>query len=238
MRPMRGPFRPVDGIVALVTLVFVTPAVLGIAQAFNEADSRIQCAANLRQIGTAMLLYSNENRGAFPRTGYDIKSADKPTWGTPYEQQPNLRALPEAQANPFDVNNSKAAAAVNDVTAGLFLLLRTQKLDPRAMTCPGSGQTPFDYDGKNNTQLNWTNWPGKAALHDHLSYSMQNPYPTEHAIASGWKWNNTMSAEFACGADMNPGVAELTKVSATSLPIEQARGNSLNHLRGGQNVLY
>src|SRR5437016_3605058 len=39
------------------------------------------CASNLRQIGQAMHMYANENRGAFPRTIYDPAQANTPVVG-------------------------------------------------------------------------------------------------------------------------------------------------------------
>jgi len=64
----------------------------------DEIANRVRCASNLRQIGQAILLYSNENRGAYPRTTWDVNTA-KPTWGTPYEGDAKLggRAVPLAE---------------------------------------------------------------------------------------------------------------------------------------------
>ena len=57
----------------------------------RETANRVKCASNLRQIGQAMLLYSNENRGAYPRTIFDMGNP-APVWGTPYEGNPKLGA--------------------------------------------------------------------------------------------------------------------------------------------------
>ena len=61
----------------------------------NETSNRVKCASNLRQIGQAILLYSNDNKGAYPRTLADINNPT-PTWGTPYEGDPKLG--PQASA--------------------------------------------------------------------------------------------------------------------------------------------
>ena len=42
----------------------------------REAANRIKCASNLRVIGQGIMIYANENRGAFPRTSYDKEAAD------------------------------------------------------------------------------------------------------------------------------------------------------------------
>src|SRR6185436_12660944 len=75
-------------------------------------------------------------------------------------------------------------------------------------------------------------------LRDHLSYSYQNPYPSKEAIGKGFKLNSSISAEFAVAADMNPGGEALLKLTPQS-PMNQMRlGNSFNHQRDGQNVLF
>src|SRR4051812_6388952 len=79
-------------------LVLLFASFLGAQLGQNiEVANRVKCASNLRQLGQAMLLYSNENRNAFPRTTFD--AAKPPTWGTPYEANPKLGAF--AKADPF-----------------------------------------------------------------------------------------------------------------------------------------
>ena len=100
--------------------------------------------------------------------------------------------------------------------------MRTQDITSDVFVCPSTGLTHFDYGGGKNNAMNWSNWPGKASLADHLSYSMNNPYVSKDAIAKGFKWNNTLGAEFAIAADMNPGVDALTTVNVNS-PADQMR---------------
>ena len=74
-----------------------------------------------------------------------------------------------------------------------------------------------------------------------LSYSYQNPYPSDSAIAKGFRLNSDISAEFAVAADMNPGVAGGDNVlgpTPTSSAQEMRKANSRNHDRDGQNILY
>src|SRR4051794_3478063 len=69
------------------------------------------CASNLRQIGQALQMYANDNRGAYPRTIYDPARADQPAYGN-YG----------GQIDPF-----KGPVAVpNDVTTAIYLLARAQ----------------------------------------------------------------------------------------------------------------
>jgi hypothetical protein len=89
----------------------------------DEVANRVRCASNLRMIGQAILLYSNENRGAFPRTLADINNP-MPTWATPYEADPKLGPQGQAddQSSAFLAKKSKVVPSPNDVSAALFLL--------------------------------------------------------------------------------------------------------------------
>lgn len=63
----------VIGIIAL--LISILLPVLGRARI---AAMRTQCASNMRQIGTALVMYVNENRGAIPPTTHTAPAAQ--TW--------------------------------------------------------------------------------------------------------------------------------------------------------------
>jgi hypothetical protein len=232
---MKRSIRRADLAVAVVLVLLFSGYTLAQFDRAREVADRVKCASNLRQIGMALLLYSNDNRGAFPRTLADLEKPT-PTWGTPYRDDPKLGA--EAKADPFDAKNSKVCPAPNDVTAAMFMLLRTQDITSEVFICPSTGQEKWDYGGGTNTPINWTNWPGVEALRDHLSYSYQNPYPTKDAIAKGWKLNNSISAEYAVAADLNPGNEALLKITVNSSQKEMMAGNSPNHNRDGENVLY
>ncbi len=207
----------------------------------DESQNRKKCASNLRQIGQAIMLYANENRGAYPRTIFKPAQAKKPTWGTPYDEK-NKDLGASTNANPFsaddDTEGLKYRPAANDVTSALFLLMRTQDITSEVFICPSTKQEKFDFGAGNNTAMNWTNWPGNKGLAEHLSYSYQNPYPSQAAIDKGFKLNTAIPVDFAVASDMNPGGNALTKI-ATDTPVEQqAEGNSHNHQGDGQNVLY
>jgi prepilin-type processing-associated H-X9-DG protein len=224
-----------DVIVSIVLVLVLGTFTIAQINNADEISNRVKCASNLRQIGQAILLYSNENRGAYPRTLWDLNKIE-PTWGTPYEANPKLGA--SKKADPFDPKNSDVAPSPNDVTAAMFLLLRTQDITSEVFICPSTGLDKFGFGGGKNTALHWTNWPGNKGIADHLSYSYQNPYPTKGAIARGWKLNNSISAEFAIVADMNPGIDALIKVPLTAGEDAVRIGNSPNHGGEGQNVLY
>src|SRR4051794_5255926 len=112
-------FRLADLLVGVLAVLLGAALVLSKEPLAQETQRRIKCASNLRMIGQAMLLYANENRGAYPRVLYDKKDANpKPTWGTPYEGNKDFGSAKEA--DPFAKDQdaaTKARPAMNDVTA-------------------------------------------------------------------------------------------------------------------------
>jgi prepilin-type processing-associated H-X9-DG protein len=218
----------------LVSVVLVLMlSVFGLAAQFNAGVTadRARCASNLHQLGLGIILYQNDNNQSYPRTIMGDPSKDKPTWGTPYKDDATLGS---GDANPFD---GKYKPAADDVTAAFFLLLRQEMLTPAVFTCPESGIKPWDFGGGANTAQNWTNWSSNRGIAKHLSYSYQNPYPTNDAIAAGWQFKNP-DATFAVASDMNPGGDAVTKVKIDSPADQMKAANSLNHGGEGQNVLF
>jgi len=221
-----------DLLVVVALIPLLTVIVLACGTHNGEGSNRTKCASNLRQIGQAIQLYANENHGAYPRTRLDLATAHQPTWGT---------GAPATQ--PFAPDGPRP----NDVTAALFLLLRTQDITSEVFTCPMSNADKWDFDGADKTALNWSNWNGTTGIGQHLSYSYQDPYPTPEAVMKGWKLNTSISADYAVAADINPGTnttgagssAQTVLQATASSRSGQIRGaNSPNHERDGQNVLY
>jgi prepilin-type processing-associated H-X9-DG protein len=93
-----------------------------------------------------------------------------------------------------------------------------------------------------------TTTSGLPSLSKNLSYSYANPYPSTTAISSGYKMNSSLSPEFAVAADANPGSnntgsgatanGKNGSITTSSAGSEMRGGNSSNHGRDGQNVLY
>jgi prepilin-type processing-associated H-X9-DG protein len=192
----------------------------------RETANRVKCAMNLRQVGMALATYANQNGGAYPRTTFVGGTAVTPTWGTG-----------SASTDPF----APGGPAPNDVTAALFLLIRTQQITPQAFICPSSNHYGWDFGGGTKSALDWSNWPGAEGVRKHLSYSYQNPYPDAGAEQSGFALNSALIAEFAVAADMNPGRAngnDVLAVTSTSSMKAMRQGNSRNHRGDGQNILF
>jgi prepilin-type N-terminal cleavage/methylation domain-containing protein/prepilin-type processing-associated H-X9-DG protein len=222
-------FTLVELLVVIGIIALLISILLPSLNRARETANRVKCASNLRQIGQAIALYSNENRGFFPRTYFDGKG----TVSTSIVSNMGSQA-----SDPF-VGGNASATGQNNVPASLFLLLRTQEIGSEVFTCPSSNQEKDNFEGGANTALNRCNF---TQLNRNLSYSYANPYPTATAIGSGYKLNNSLTPDFAVAADINPGVTgsnnNVTGVRTNSSASDMKNGNSNNHGGDGQNVLY
>jgi len=202
----------------------------------RETANRAKCSSNLRQIGQAILLYCNANDGMPPRTRFEAGP------GTPFtDAAPPFLQLGAGAANPF--GGAKGFVGTNNITAALFLLIRTQDITPDVFICPSSDAIRDNFGGGSNhaqTRSNFTRLP------DNLSYSHANPYPDANIESAGYARDHSVrfTAEFALAADINPGKSSATGRDVTLPKDESApasdmnKANSANHRGAGQNVLY
>jgi prepilin-type N-terminal cleavage/methylation domain-containing protein/prepilin-type processing-associated H-X9-DG protein len=188
----------VIGIIALLAAILAPMLEHGREQAIQ-----VKCASNLQQIGAALSMYSNANNGAYPRTIY---LPDAPlAYGTGQD------AL-----DPFVSGGPQP----NDVTAAVFLLLRTQQIPSIIFTCPYTDVNVFVADPALNSasRSNFTDF------RKNLGYSYAHPYPSANLAKTGYQLTSHLTGSFAVAADLNPG--------------EGGNENSRNHEDRGQNVLF
>ncbi|HYE20222.1 MAG TPA: hypothetical protein VEA69_17370 [Tepidisphaeraceae bacterium] len=186
----------------------------------REKANQVKCQSNLRQICTSIIMYANDNKGAFPRARY-----------TP--DAPLASYTGEAGTDPLGLAGSGTPPTVNDVTAALFLLMRVQELTPELFICPSSSYDKDDFGGGTNTSMTRANF--KSARNT-LSYGLASPYPTATAVAAGYKWNHTLGADFAIMGDLNSGAAVLKTLTLTSPAADMQKANTRNHDGQGQSV--
>ena len=108
----------------------------------------------------------------------------------------------------------------NNVPSSLFLLVRLGMLDSATLVCQGSTQVADRFEG--NSPAKRSNF---SDVSKNLSYAMQNPFASSAAVENGFAWKLK---------DLKPQYVLL----ADRAPSDPAMGNSLNHDRQGQNVLY
>lgn len=247
-----------DLVVGGLVCTMLFSALLAADNVAQERDHRINCAKNLKQIGMAIMLYANENKGAFPRTRFDVEKADKVASFTNWKS-----------SEPFGAGGPEG----NDVSAALFLLLRTQDITSGVFICPSTHDLPIAFgkadgggaggqaaDAKGEVDpvaaaeapkappaapakpaakpagkpvaesaQQISNFPSP----QNLSYSYANPYPSSQARSMGFKMNFTLSSDFAVVSDRNPGGKAVTTIKPEQMP-PPSGGRSGNAPPSGQ----
>ncbi len=236
----------IDVLVVLCLLGCIGAMQFGAIFGARERANRVKCASNLRQIGQSLFLYALDQK-CYPRTRFDEKS-----------ESLNFFTGVRAQ-EPFEKNGPVA----NDVSAVLYMLLRTVDLSHEVFLCPSQQElvglaksqkatgsatpqawwpttqpslTEMAAKEQNNGSLylRLSNFPGPGDL----NYGISNPYPPTASISVGYKWSPNVPADWAIAADQGPGGDEILKLKSDSPAAEMRKGNSRNHNGEGQNVLF
>ncbi len=194
----------------------------------REAANRVACANNLGRIRDALFAYANENGKNLPRVIYDPAA-------------PGYTAYTGADSkNPFAPDS---AVKPNDITASLWLLMRTGMLkSPKWFVCPSTSDRTdprLNASGARvaaNQRSNFTSFRN-------LSYAYASPFGRTFGGPQHDDFNtDKLPPGFALMADQGPGIHggndSVIDPSFDAPPLERARANSNNHNEAGQNVLY
>lgn len=224
----------VIGIIALLIAILL-PALSGA----REQANRVKCAANLRSIGQAMLLYAQENHGHYPRTLFNGEG------GVPHFFNCDGTGPPFG----FQSNGSlmNGTPSFNDLTAAYFLLIHYKFVPPDVFVCPSTNHQkdpllrPGDAPWKRGAELR-SNFIITDPLGKDFSYSFADPYaagprnvvPNRPPLP---QYSLADPADLVLAADRNDGERWNTlDPDAGQAKIQPM--NSSNHKRKGQNVLF
>jgi prepilin-type N-terminal cleavage/methylation domain-containing protein len=181
--PSRG-FSLIEILVVIGIISLLLGILLPALERAREQTNTVRCASNLSQIGVALLIYSNQNHGHYPRTIYDPAAA-------------LCAGTNPAAADPFAAGGPLA----NDVTAPFFLLVRTEGIPTKLFADPYTDEfesTP-DPASDPSSRSNFTDYK------KNLAYSYANPYPSSAAVSAGYLLTNKIHPTFVLAADLNPG---------------------------------
>jgi len=223
----RRAFTLVELLVVIAIIAILVAILLPVLSGVRERANRLKCATNLRAIGQAMKIYAGDNKGQYPRTIYHDGSL-------PYY------FYDEAAPDPF----RNPSPQVNDVTAGMFLLVRYKMLKLESFLCPSSNQELDRLLSSAGQEIPPTERSNFKLTHPQsgtLSYAFANQYPPTffyRGSVRDFRHSPSAPGENAIAADRNDGIDRF-RTTNPDAPREDMRAmNSQNHRSEGQNVLF
>lgn len=265
-RSMRG-FTLIELLVVVAIIALLISILLPSLSRARELAKRAVCASNMKGIGTAMVIYSNDNQEWYPHHFYF------PTYNTP-NAAPSTHGI--GYIGRMGSSNSGPpirlpTSATTSSTAGhpsrsLFLLVIAGQSTPGQFICPSTGDVEDDLRNRGTDASSGTESAAQPGInrfdfrgYPFLSYGYQMPYSRRG------KPRNTLDVRMPYAADKGPFFqAASTLAGSQTTPDEAITGdqspttdigntpelvvkasaerwrnyNSQNHNGEGQNVLF
>jgi len=227
-------------VVAIIALLIaiLLPA-LGRAR---ESARRAVCSSNLKQIGTGLNIYAQDNGEKFPAipadeagtiTATDVNKAagDQSPWR-------NLNTADPYTDDPFDSSKNTTARTTPTVSACLWLLCRNGQATPKVFVCPSvKGKNAIEDDLKDGTTTGspkfFSDFYTDQRAGALIAYSFQAPFSSY--------WTTSVKPGFTIGGDENNGAKpdcdKATTLLAGTSSANNIEANSTNHNKEGQNLM-
>ena len=246
-------FTLIELLVVISIIAMLLAILMPALSKVKKIAQRVVCATNLKGLGTAQTVYSQDYDDEYALQG----QRGKHTWAW---------ATTGFQSGNKDWNKD------GDITiaASLYLLVREADVSPKSFLCGGGDET--EYEGQNTKDLDivqlWDFGGGAddtgGSPYEHVSYAYHMPYGEEGGKNPFSADGSTKSASFAVMADKNPyfdpKISELGKGDADSKTwtehvarmqnyyLQNSKysesdwevkiANSASHARDGQNVVF
>jgi prepilin-type processing-associated H-X9-DG protein len=222
--------RPVEAFVLVFLCLFALAVVLPATQMSQFEAYRIECGANLSQIGRAMFMYADDYDDELPRSG-----GESTVWAPTI---PNWRANNRFFAYGLSADGDGGQASISSC---FYLLVKYFEATPGTFVCPGDvGTTEFkltDVDAGDKELIDL--WDFGPEARERCSYAYQGPF-------GFYALNMSDDPGLAVAADRNPWIdspAAFAKQHPGFFYPDGSReavkyANARAHDEEGQNVLF
>ncbi len=246
-------FTLVELLVVIAIIALLMSILMPALAKVRSLAQRVVCGSHLSSIGKQMMVYANDNKDKYPRAGgMNSKWGATLLWNAPVGPP---AAAPYGEPAAYKIPTTDPATSPNTATVGacLFYLIKYADAAAKVFNCGGdSDAREFQVnanDGVYNNNI-LEAWDFGANPRQYYSYAYQYPF-TIIGFPGNFAVSPLSDSGIVTMADKSPYIVTstdgatrffklrtaLTPGSAGTEETERS-GNSANHKREGQNVLY